>query len=54
MTYSPSLGQALAAADGRPAAELDTAALDEVREGALILLYRLLFVLYAEDREPAA
>ena len=25
-------------------------ALDELREGALILLYRLLFVLYAEDR----
>jgi hypothetical protein len=46
----PALGQALASADGKPMASLDAAALDEVREGALILLYRLLFVLYAEDR----
>jgi hypothetical protein len=46
----PALGQALAAADGKPAATLDEAGLDEVREGALVLLYRLLFVLYAEDR----
>ena len=29
---------------------LSQAYLDEVRHGALILLYRLLFVLYAEDR----
>ena len=28
--------------------------LDEVREAALILLYRLLFLFYAEDRAPAA
>lgn len=46
----PMLCRALAAADGRTGAALDTSALTEVREGALILLYRLLFVLYAEDR----
>lgn len=46
----PALGQALAAADGKPISSLDTTALEEVREGALILLYRLLFILYAEDR----
>ena len=44
------LDQALARADGKPATALDTAALEEVRQGALILLYRLLLVLYAEDR----
>jgi hypothetical protein len=44
------LGEALAEADSKPVAALDAAALDEVRQGALILLYRLLFVLYAEDR----
>jgi hypothetical protein len=46
----PALGRALADADGKSTAALDSAALNEVREGALILLYRLLFVLYAEDR----
>jgi hypothetical protein len=46
----PALGQALAAADGKGGTALDAAYLDELREGALILLYRLLFVLYAEDR----
>ena len=46
----PALGRALAAADGKSGIALDTAYLDELREGALILLYRLLFVLYAEDR----
>lgn len=46
----PTLCQALAAADGKPAEKLDATALTELREGALILLYRLLFVLYAEDR----
>jgi len=46
----PDLANAIAARDpGRPA-ELTPAYLDEVRQGALILLYRLLFVLYAEDR----
>jgi hypothetical protein len=44
----PLLADALARADRK--ADLDTAALAEVREGALILLYRILFVLYAEDR----
>ncbi len=38
----PSLAQALADAGGRDLAQ--------VREAALVLLYRLLFVLYAEDR----
>ncbi len=46
----PALGQALAAADGKGGTALDTAYLDELREGVLILLYRLLCVLYAEDR----
>ena len=46
----PALAEALATADGKAAGALDAAYLDEVREGALILLYRLLFVLYAEDR----
>jgi Eco57I restriction-modification methylase len=40
----PDLVQALAKAAPK-------AALQEVREGALILLYRLLFILYAEDRD---
>jgi hypothetical protein len=46
----PTLCQALARADGKSAETLDAPALEEVRQGALILLYRLLFVLYAEDR----
>jgi hypothetical protein len=46
----PALGQALATTGGRAGGALDAAYLGEVREGALILLYRLLFVLYAEDR----
>jgi len=46
----PTLGQALATADGKVGIALDLGALDEIREGALVLLYRLLFVLYAEDR----
>jgi hypothetical protein len=46
----PALSQALAKADTSRPAVLDTNYLDEVRNGALILLYRLLFVLYAEDR----
>lgn len=40
----PDLVQALAKAAPK-------AALQELREGALILLYRLLFILYAEDRD---
>ena len=43
-TVFPSLPSAIAAA--APAAPLQ-----EVREAALILLYRLLFILYAEDRD---
>ena len=47
----PVLADALAQADrARPAAP-GPAWLDQVRQGALILLYRLLFVLYAEDRD---
>src|SRR6185312_3061314 len=46
----PSLAAALAEYDRPHAEALDERYLAEVREGALILLYRLLFVLYAEDR----
>ena len=50
-TVFPALTTALAAADfGRPAT-LTTAYVEDVRQGALVLLYRLLFVLYAEDRD---
>ena len=40
----PLLARSIAAADER-------ASLDDVRQAALILLYRLLFILYAEDRD---
>ncbi|HEY8124405.1 MAG TPA: hypothetical protein VIF88_03165 [Methylocystis sp.] len=40
----PLLARSIAAAD-------ETASLEDVRQGALILLYRLLFILYAEDRD---
>jgi hypothetical protein len=46
----PMLSDALAKADPLRQLPLEPAYLDEVRHGALILLYRLLFVLYAEDR----
>lgn len=46
----PALSQALAGAAGKPIAGLNATELEELREAALILLYRLLFVLYAEDR----
>lgn len=46
----PSLVTAIAAADPQRPTEPDGDYLEEVRSGALILLYRLLFVLYAEDR----
>jgi hypothetical protein len=47
----PILADALARHDrGRPAVP-DAAWLEQIRQGALILLYRLLFVLYAEDRD---
>ncbi|HRK71711.1 MAG TPA: hypothetical protein PLA85_08990, partial [Micropepsaceae bacterium] len=46
----PLLARSIAKHDkGRPA-NLTPGYLDEVRQGALLLLYRLLFVLYAEDR----
>lgn len=47
----PVLAGALAEADPARPSNLSAAYLDEVRQGALILLYRLLFVLYAEDRD---
>ncbi|RNJ47897.1 Eco57I restriction-modification methylase domain-containing protein [Methylocystis hirsuta] len=46
----PALSDALTKADPTRKGELSSAYLEEVRHGALILLYRLLFVLYAEDR----
>jgi Eco57I restriction-modification methylase len=46
----PDLANAIAARDPNRPKELAPAYLEEVRQGALILLYRLLFVLYAEDR----
>jgi hypothetical protein len=46
----PALSDALAQADSARKDEFSSAYLEEVRHGALILLYRLLFVLYAEDR----
>ncbi|MDP2784406.1 MAG: hypothetical protein Q8O38_07435 [Sulfurimicrobium sp.] len=48
-TIFPQLADALAAGD--PQADIASAAyLAELREATLILLYRLLFILYAEDR----
>jgi hypothetical protein len=47
----PELLRALARADARRPAALDRAYLGTVREAALTLLYRLLFALYAEDRD---
>lgn len=48
-TIFPQLADALAAGD--PQADITSAAyLTELRDATLILLYRLLFVLYAEDR----
>src|SRR5690606_5176625 len=46
----PRLVRALAKADPAAPPTPDAAYLDEVRRAALTLLYRLLFVLYAEDR----
>ena len=46
----PALVRALPLADPARPTEVDAAYLESVRTGALILLYRLLFVLYAEDR----
>jgi len=47
----PVLAAALAQHDRNRPATPDKAWLEEIRQGALILLYRLLFVLYAEDRD---
>lgn len=46
----PALAQGLAKHDPKADAALGPAYLAEVRQGALVFLYRLLFVLYAEDR----
>lgn len=46
----PSLAKAIFATDPKRPASPERAYLDDVRQSALILLYRLLFVLYAEDR----
>lgn len=46
----PRLAAAMVRHDPRAAVPCDRAYLDGVHRGALILLYRLLFVLYAEDR----
>lgn len=50
-TVFPNLAEALAAGDPGSRRPFSKDYLEEVREAALILLYRLLFVLYAEDRE---
>ena len=49
-TVFPDLANALAKGDPEVRVPPTRAYLDEVRDAALILLYRLLFVLYAEDR----
>lgn len=46
----PNLAEGLARHDPQRDPALKAAYLDQLRQGALILLYRLLFVLYAEDR----
>lgn len=46
----PKLVDAIAANDPQRDPDLSAAYLNELRQGALILLYRLLFALYAEDR----
>src|ERR1043166_3822691 len=46
----PKLVAAIAEHDPNRDARLSAAYLNEVRQGALVFLYRLLFVLYAEDR----
>jgi len=47
----PELARSLAENDPQRPYPMHGAYIDEVRRGALILLYRLLFVLYAEDRD---
>ena len=50
-TVYPGLVRALAAADPQAPAPFTTGYLQQVRASALTLLYRLLFALYAEDRD---
>ena len=50
-TVFPDLANALAAADPERPVVLDRPYLDALREAALTWLYRLLFTLYAEDRD---
>ena len=50
-TAFPMLANALVHADTARPAILSSAYLEMVRQGTLILLYRVLFVLYAEDRD---
>ena len=47
----PHLVAALHRNDRAKPAEIDARYLEEIRQSALVLLYRLLFVVYAEDRE---
>lgn len=47
----PKLVSAVAKHDAQRASPMDAQYLDDVRQSALILLYRLLFVVYAEDRD---
>ncbi len=47
----PQLVTAIADCDKNRPAKIDRRYLDDVRQSALILLYRLLFVVYAEDRD---
>lgn len=47
----PKLVSALAAHDPQRPTDMDPSYLEDVRQSALILLYRLLFVVYAEDRD---
>lgn len=47
----PRLVTAIAAHDKKRPADISRDYLDQVRQNALVLLYRLLFVVYAEDRD---
>jgi hypothetical protein len=47
----PKLVTAIAANDPKRPADIGKAYLESVRQSALVLLYRLLFVVYAEDRD---
>jgi hypothetical protein len=46
----PDLAQAIAQADPERPVEMTAAYLSDVRQASFVLLYRLLFILYAEDR----